>query len=112
MLLSGAFATLMTVSLLWTISGEGISRVLPTLSWILSGIMVPIPLFPDWAQTVLLALPFRGLADTPFRIYVGHITPAEALPAIAHQLVWAAVFIAVGRWMVLRGQQRVVIQGG
>jgi len=111
-LMSAAFATLISLSLLWTISGEGMCRILPVVCWVLSGLIVPLPLYPDWAQHVIMALPFRGLADTPFRLYIGHIPASESVPAIAHQLVWTSAMVVIGRLMLARGLRRVVVQGG
>ena len=110
--LSSAFATLMTISLLWTISGEGISRIGPALAYVFSGLIVPLPLLPDWAQTTLRLLPFRGLVDTPFRLYMGHLPPREALGALAHQAAWTLALVGWGRWLLRRGLRRVVVQGG
>ncbi len=81
-----SFTTLMTMSLLWTIAGDGINRLISAALFLFSGMVVPLPLFPDWLQPVLNALPFRGLADTPFRIYMGHIPPEQALAMIMKQL--------------------------
>ncbi|MCY3666395.1 MAG: ABC-2 family transporter protein [Gemmatimonadetes bacterium] len=36
-----------------------------------------MPLFPDAFQPILDFLPFRGLADTPFRLYMGHIPASQ-----------------------------------
>jgi ABC-2 type transport system permease protein len=112
MLLGASIATLMTMSLLWTLAGDGINRLMAAAMYIFSGMIVPLPLFPDWLQPLLNALPFRGLADTPFRIYMGHIPPEQGLLAIAHQLVWTAAFVVVGRWVLSRGVGRLVVQGG
>jgi len=103
---------LMTITLMWTISGEGISLLIPSATFLLSGIMIPLPLFPDWAQGILAALPFRGLIDTPLRLYLGHIPASEALWVVAQQLTWSIALIGMGRWMLLRGTRRLVIQGG
>jgi len=111
-LLSAAIGTLMTVSLLWTVAGDGIARLVPAATFILSGMIIPLPLFPDWAQPVLNFLPFRGLADVPFRLYTGHIPPAEGVAALAHQLAWTVALIALGRWLLARGTRRMVVQGG
>jgi ABC-2 type transport system permease protein len=96
-LLAAALATLVTVSLLWTICGEGASRLLPATAWCLSGMILPLPFFPGWMQPVLYALPFRGMMDVPFRIYIGHIGPGEYLAAMAHQAGWTAGLILLGR---------------
>lgn len=107
-----ALATLMSITLLWTISGEGLSRLLSMLAYVFSGSVVPLPFYPTWALQVLDVLPFRGLMDTPFRLYSGHLGP-QALPlALAHQLLWAGVLILLGRWLLARGMRRLVVQGG
>ncbi len=112
LLLSSAMATLLTISLLWTISGEGISRLLPAAIFIFSGMIIPLPLFPDWAQPILNFLPFRGLADVPFRLYMGHIPPDQAIGVLLHQTAWTVAFLALGRWALARGMRRLVVQGG
>ncbi len=112
LLLSAALTTLMSISLFWTLSGDGLSRLLATLATVFSGSIAPLPFFPDWAQTILAWLPFRGLMDTPFRLYIGHITLSEALPALGHQLAWTGVLVLIGRWALARGLRRVVVQGG
>ena len=112
LLLSAAVSTLLTISLLWTISGEGIATLVPAGVFLLSGMIVPLPLFPDWCQPVLNALPFRALIDVPFRLYLGHIPPDQALTALAQQLFWIAGFIGIGRWMLARGARRLIVQGG
>jgi len=111
-LLGSAVATVLTISLLWTISGEGINRLVLAMMLVCSGIIVPLPFFPDWLQPVLGTLPFRGMADTPFRIYVGHASSAQAASAIAHQAIWTAALMGFGRWLLGRAVRRLVIQGG
>jgi ABC-2 type transport system permease protein len=112
LLLSSAFSTLMTISLLWTVSGEGVSRLAPSLVLLFSGMLLPLPLFPDWAQSLLNFLPFRGLVDAPFRVYLGHIPP-ERLPFVfLHQAAWTVALVALGRFLLLRGTRRLVVQGG
>lgn len=110
--LSCAITTLLTLSLLWTISGDGITRIMPGVVVLLSGMLVPIPLMPKWAQPILYALPFRGVCDTPFRIYSGNMPVAEAIPAIAQQFLWAVILILIGRLALSRGLRKLVLQGG
>jgi viologen exporter family transport system permease protein len=112
LLLSSAFSTLVTLSLLWTISGEGVARLAPMIVSFFSGMLVPLPLFPGWAQPVLNFLPFRGLVDVPFRVYLGHIPPAQLGGVLAHQLLWTVALVALGRAILFRGTRRLVVQGG
>jgi ABC-2 type transport system permease protein len=112
LLLSAAITTLITISLLWTVSGDGVSRLLAGVIPLFSGLIVPLLFFPAWAQPVLNFLPFRGLMDVPFRVYLGNIPP-ERLPAmLAHQLAWVAALVLLGRWLLSQGTRRLVIQGG
>jgi len=111
-LLGCAISNLIHISLLWTIAGEGLVQLAQVGIFIFSGLVVPLPLFPDWAQPVLDFLPFRGLADVPFRLYMGHIPPAEMWGVVAHQLVWTLALVAFGRWLLSQGTRRLVVQGG
>ena len=77
-----------------------------------SGMYVPLPLFPEWLQPLLHALPFRGLVDVPFRLYLGHIDPRDTLAVLGPQLVWTGVLIVLGRVLLARGRRRLVVQGG
>jgi ABC-2 type transport system permease protein len=111
-MLSCAITNLLNISLLWTVSGQGISQMLPSLVYILSGMVIPLPLFPDWAQSVLGLLPFGGLVDVPLRLYLGHIPISGLAGALAHQLIWVVATVAFGRWLLSRGVRRLVVQGG
>jgi ABC-2 type transport system permease protein len=111
-LLGCAISTVGGIAMLWTISGQGVAELLPTLVVVFSGMVVPLPFFPDWAQRALDFLPFRGLVDVPFRLYLGHLPATQALPLFAHQLLWTAALVALGRWLLARGTRRIVVQGG
>jgi len=111
-LLAASVMTLLTISMLWTISGEGIANLTAAAVILLSGIVVPLPLFPDWAQPMLNVLPFRGIMDTPFRIYMGHLAPGAWAAALGHQLAWIVLLAALGRGVLARGVRRLVVQGG
>ncbi len=112
LLLGCALTTLVNISLLWTISGEGAVLLMTTLVTFLSGMIVPLPLFPDRLQQVVLALPFAGLADLPFRVFTGHIPPAAVASVLLRQILWTVALVACGRWLLSRGMRRVVVQGG
>jgi ABC-2 type transport system permease protein len=101
-----------TISLLWTVSGEGAARLVPPLVFFLSGMIIPLPLFPEYLQPIIRALPFRGMIDVPFRIYLGQLAPGGILVGFVQQIVWIVLFILLGRWLVSRGLRRLVAQGG
>ncbi|PJD97933.1 MAG: ABC transporter permease [Parachlamydia sp.] len=111
-LLSSAITTLVIISLFWTISGEGIQRLLPHITLLLSGMTVPLPLFPSWTQPFLNLQPFRGIIDIPSRIYVGIIPTHDVFQYIGFQLVWFLFFVLAGKWLLKRAIKRFVILGG
>jgi ABC-2 type transport system permease protein len=110
--LASALWTLASISLMWTVSGDGAARLVPTLGYALSGMLLPIPLMPLWAQPVVQALPFWAVLDAPFRLYLGHIPPEQAWSVLAHQLLWTAALVLVGQRLMRRGFRRLVVQGG
>ncbi|MSR84367.1 MAG: ABC-2 type transporter, partial [Candidatus Latescibacteria bacterium] len=57
LLLGGAISTLLNISLMWTIAGEGLFQIVSACVVLLSGMIVPLPFFPDWARPILEALP-------------------------------------------------------
>ena len=98
--------------MLWTLSSTGWNAILPLAAWICSGMVVPLPYLPHWAQAVLELLPFAGLIDTPFRIYSGHLAGLEALRALLVQAAWGVALVAAGHRLMAVGIRKVVIQGG
>ncbi len=112
LLLGCAISNLMTISGLWTIAGDGMQRILPAISMILSGMNVPLAYFPDWSQNLLRALPFSGLVDTPFRLYLGAVPSGEVAPRILLQAAWTIVLGLAGIVLASRAMRKVVLQGG
>jgi ABC-2 type transport system permease protein len=112
LLLGCALTTLLNISLLWTIGGEGAVILMTALVTFFSGMLVPLPLFPEWAQPIVQRLPFAGLVDLPFRVFTGHIAPAGAVTVLERQLLWTAVIVLFGRWLLSRAMRRIVVQGG
>lgn len=111
-LLAAAISTLMTLSIFWTLSSQGIRAVLNTATFVFSGMTVPLPLLPKAIQPLLAAMPFRGLADLPFRLFTRQL-PLEHWPAVlGQQLAWTAALMLLGRWVMARATRRVVVQGG
>ncbi len=110
--LIAAWCTLITISLLWTISGDGIARIMPGLVAVLSGQILPLALMPDGFKPILNFLPFTGMVDAPFSLWVGSRAPSEVGSILLHQLAWTAFFVLIGRALLTKGLKRLVVQGG
>jgi viologen exporter family transport system permease protein len=107
-----AISVIVNICVLWTLSPEGLVILVTTVVTLFSGMLVPLPMFPDWAQTALAWSPFAGVVDLPFRIYIGHIATSDVPFALARQLGWTLILVVLGRWLLSRGLRRIVVQGG
>ena len=71
--LAASISTIITITLLWTISGGGVVSIMGALIFFFTGLIVPLPFFPDQLYCLAQILPFRGILDTPCRIYTGYL---------------------------------------
>lgn len=111
-LLGGAITTLLNITLLWTLAGEGMVNLAQAIVVLFCGLIIPLPLYPDWLRTALEYTPFAGLLDLPFRLYSGHIPADEAWRVFALQLGWTLILVLIGRFLLSLGTRRLVVQGG
>jgi len=109
---SAALTALMNVTLMWTLTGDGVPMLVATCATMFGGLVIPLPLYPEWAKPVLFALPFAGMLDLPSRVFSGDIAASSAPWVLAHQLAWTLALVALGRWLLSRGVRRLVVQGG
>lgn len=112
LLLSAAITTVVNLSLIWSISGTGTSQLTMALVSLFSGMVVPLPFYPDRWQTFLRFQPFHGLVDAPNRIFTGDIPLSEAPQEWGIQLFWIVFFVLLGRSLVKAGKKRLTVQGG
>jgi ABC-2 type transport system permease protein len=111
-LLCASITMLLTISMMWTLSGEGVNSLFPSIITIFSGMIIPLPFFPDWTQPILHILPFSGLLDQPFRLFTGNLSASALGGVLLHQSLWSIGLILLGRFLVSRGVKKLVIQGG
>ena len=67
------------------------------------GAALPLALFPEWAQRVLVFLPFRYFFDFPVNTLTGRIGGVEWLLGIAVASAWIATLALVTRFVWRRG---------
>ena len=95
-----------------TLMPKGASAIVMSITSLLSGALIPLPLMPASVQTVLNFLPFRYMSDLPFRIYIGNFTIAESCMQIGIAFVWLVVLIVIGKLLMKSSLKKVVVQGG
>lgn len=112
LLLLVAISMFIYISVFWTMSPVGSTLMIGVFGEFMAGLIIPVPLMPDWLQTVAYALPFRWTADFPFRVYSGQIPAAEAAWGILAQLGWLAILALAGKRLMNKAIRQVVVQGG
>ena len=110
--MSAAITITIFSSAFWTLDTTGISGMSYSIITFFSGMLVPIALWPEGLAHIARWLPFEGLIDLPFSIYLGKITGIEVWIAIGKQIAWNLFFVGLGRILLSRGFSRLVIQGG
>lgn len=110
--LSSAFMMLLNIAVVVTLNDRWVSQSMNPLLVVLSGSLVPLALYPDWAQRALVIQPFAGVVDIPFRIYAGNLAGALAFAGLALQLFWTVALVVVGRVWMEYVMRRLEVQGG
>ncbi len=95
-----------------TLSQKGSATIVATISGLLGGIVIPLPLMPQSLQNVINYLPFRFISDLPFRIYIGNIGITEGLIFLGIGIAWLIVLIIIGKLLIKSALKNTVIQGG
>jgi ABC-2 type transport system permease protein len=79
---------------------------------LLSGLLVPMTYFPKSLQKVAAWLPFQHIAYTPLQIYLGKLSGAQAVKALAVQWIWIAFLLWAGSVWWNRATRKITIHGG
>ncbi len=90
----------------------GVNSIMNVIVGFLSGMLVPIALFPAWAQTALAFTPFPSMMSMPIRLFLGMMDPQEVLTAFGISLLWLLVINVLGQLFYKSSVRRVVVFGG
>jgi ABC-2 type transport system permease protein len=112
LLLNGALSMFAVYLSFVTLSSRGSQIFVNTLTSLLGGGYIALPLLPQGLQNVLNALPFRYVSDLPFRIYIGNIGINDALMYIAISVAWLVALVVIGKLLIKHALKKTVIQGG
>ena len=110
--LGSAVVMLANVVVAASLSERGVNVVLAPPVIVFSGMMVPLPFFPDALRPVLHLQPLAGLVDIPFRIYFGDLRGPTAFGGLALQAGWTVTLVLLGRLGMHHLMRRLEMQGG
>jgi ABC-2 type transport system permease protein len=79
---------------------------------LLSGYLIPLELFPHWAERLARMLPFAYLQAFPVETLTGRNSRGAALAGLGAQLAWASAAWLLLMFLWRRGQRRFAAYGG
>ena len=79
---------------------------------LLSGVLIPVWMFPEQLRLIVSVLPFQAIFHTPLDIYINYTVPSQAAPVILVQVAWALVLALMSIALWSRTSSRILIQGG
>jgi ABC-2 type transport system permease protein len=109
-LVSFGLRFLVSVSAFWLLDAEGLRALMVVVSMFMSGMLLPLTLFPDGLRQVAQALPWAAIIQAPCDVFLerGSRVPVE----LGAQLLWAVLLLAAGRAAQALATRKVVVQGG
>jgi ABC-2 type transport system permease protein len=107
---SFALRFLTNLTAFWILDHRGVISI-TSFAWpFLSGLFgIPLAYLPAGVFTVVAALPFASMGQTPMSVFLEK--PGTA-GAILLQVFWAVALLALGRVVLRAAERRLVVQGG
>lgn len=96
----------------YTMNFWGIHSAQKAIMDFLSGSLIPIALFPIWAQKISMILPFQNIIYTPVMIYMGKLSLYDGITAIILQIFWSLFLCFICRMVYKLAVRRITINGG
>lgn len=90
----------------------GVNSITNVIIGFLSGAMIPLSIFPSWAQTALMYTPFPSMLSMPIRLFMGQLGWAETAAAFGFSLVWIVALNVLGCLLYKTSVKKVVVFGG
>lgn len=103
---------LVNLAAFWMPNALGVGRLAFTLSWFLSGFLMPLRFYPAWVVRLCNLTPFPSMINTIVEVYLGVLTGPAMARALLGQLLWIVILLSAARLVLRAGVHKLVIQGG
>jgi ABC-2 type transport system permease protein len=112
LVVSFAFGFMLNLLAFWLLDYTGVAVISSIVLQLFSGFLLPLAFLPAPLQAIAALLPFRAITSVPAQTFLGQITGAHLLGALALQLFWAVVMTGAALVLLRYAVRKVVIQGG
>jgi ABC-2 type transport system permease protein len=97
----------------WLLDLRGLNMLWAFATSVLAGLAFPLHFLPSWLVWPLwVATPFPSILQAPLDVLVERGSPIQLTAVVAGQAAWAAVMLALCRYVQGRAERKLVIQGG
>ncbi|SMO75719.1 ABC transporter permease [Melghirimyces algeriensis] len=93
-------------------NNTGLIRGKRVLVDLLSGLLIPIHLFPEWAGKILAFLPFQGISYMPSTILSRGLPTSEIIQFLGIQMLWLILLLIPIQLLWMTARRRLIVQGG
>jgi ABC-2 type transport system permease protein len=90
----------------------GVMNVEAVVSGLLSGALVPLAFFPEWARGAIGLLPFASMVSAPALAFAGKLSGAELARTLGIQAFWLLALAALSAWAWKSLVGRLLVNGG
>ncbi|EMS70639.1 ABC transporter permease [Ruminiclostridium cellobioparum] len=106
------YSYLVGIMAFWLIVTWPLNMLLSAVYKLLSGMWIPVFLFPEFLKSINNYLPFRYIYAVPAMIFTQYLSYEQIANELTAQCLWAGIFFvtAAGVWYL--GRKRMVVQGG
>jgi ABC-2 type transport system permease protein len=84
--------------------------------WVLEnvagGYVIPISIYPLWAQNILNFLPFKYLYYVPANIFLGKLSVEDSLQELVKSFLWVTLLLLLSHGFWKKGVKKYSSAGG
>ena len=110
--ISFACRFLVNLAAFWWLDVRGLISVYVLTMNLLCGLIVPVQLFPTWMKVIAYSTPFPFMLQAPTDLVTRQAEGWAAVGVVAAQLGWCIVLLGLGRLVLRRATEKLVVQGG
>ncbi|MCL2371882.1 MAG: ABC transporter permease [Defluviitaleaceae bacterium] len=100
------------ISTFYTLNSLGVRVAAGVVGDFLAGGYIPIPFFPDALRAAVELSPFGAMQNMPLLIFSGYLYGGALARGLVLQVFWLVMLLCVGRILMKRSLNRIVVQGG
>jgi len=100
------------LSAFWLTDATGVLRLAFAMQQLLTGMLFPLRLLPEWLMQLCYWTPFPSMMNTPIEIFTNSVATNEVLSLIFLQIIWAALLYIITIIVYKAGIRRLVLMGG